>query len=64
MKFIVVQLLPETFCVPRSGAGQDCTIQQAERQGAGPAHRQDDGVQGSQDIALCVVGQQGLRQLG
>ena len=50
--------------VPGSGTGQDGAVQQAEGQRSGPAHRQDDGVQGGQDVALCVVGLQGLRQLG
>lgn len=50
--------------VPGSGTGQDGSVQQAEGQRAGPAHRQDDGVQGGQDVALCVVGLQGLGQLG
>ena len=50
--------------VPGSGTGQDGSVQQAEGQRAGPAHRQDDGVQGGQDVALGVVGLQGLGQLG
>lgn len=50
--------------VPGSGTGQDGAVQQAEGQRARPAHRQDDGVQGGQDVALSVVGLQGLGQLG
>lgn len=49
--------------VPWSGTGQNGTVQQGEGQGAVSAHGQDDGVQGGQDVALGVVGLQGLRQL-
>lgn len=50
--------------LPWSGTGEDGSVEQAEGQWTGSAHRQDDGVQGGQDVALCVVWLQGLRQLG
>ena len=52
------------ICVPGSGTSKDGAVEQAEGQWPCSAHRQDDGVQGGQDVALCVVGLQGLGQLG
>ena len=49
--------------IPGSWPCQDGAVQQAEGQGAAAPHRQDDGVQGSQDVALGVVGLKGLGQL-
>lgn len=49
--------------IPWSGACQDGSVEQAEGEGPGAAHREDDGMEGDQHIALGVVGQQGLGQL-
>lgn len=42
--------------LPGSWADQNGPVEQAAGQKAGPAHWEDDGMQGSQYIALGVVG--------
>jgi hypothetical protein len=49
--------------VPGSWAGQDGSVEQAEGQGTRASNRENDGMQSGEDIALGVVGLQGLGQL-
>lgn len=49
--------------VPGSWAGENGSVEQAEGQGVCASNREDDGMQGGEDIALDVVGLQGLGQL-